>query len=135
LDQLLEKAGRDTRFNAQALREFAADLPPYNRVQSPNDLAVMRGNGTGVPVPIQHGLSVRLRLPFRNASVTDLRLNGHPLAESAVDGYVYYRARGYTYVQVNHPPSRTKTEDLFIMTCSYDPMETRPVLFSEIFAE
>ncbi|MBI4025502.1 MAG: hypothetical protein HY360_11015 [Verrucomicrobia bacterium] len=135
LDQLLEKAGRDSRFNVQALREFAADLPPHNRVQAPNDLAVMRGSGDGAPAPIQHGLSMRLRLPFRNAKITELRLNGHPLGESAMDGYVCYRARGYTYVQVNYPPSRTKTEDIFIVTCSYDPMETRPVLFSEIFAE
>ena len=34
-------------------------------------------------------------------------------------------ARGYTHVQINIPPQRTKVEDLFVVTCEYDPQEHR----------
>ena len=30
-----------------------------------------------------------------------------------------------TYVQINIPPDRLKADDLFLVTCRYDPGETR----------
>ena len=32
---------------------------------------------------------------------------------------------GYLYVQINIPPERSKAEDLFVVTCDYDPCEKR----------
>jgi hypothetical protein len=39
-------------------------------------------------------------------------VNGHTLAESATDGYEAWYADGYTQVQINLPPEKTKTIDL-----------------------
>lgn len=75
--------------------------------------------------PLRHGIAFRLRLPFRKARLKDLRLNGHPLARSAGDGYLAWRARGFTFIQVNVPPSRTRAEELYTITCDYDPVEDR----------
>jgi len=75
--------------------------------------------------PIEHGLALRVRIPYPEARLLDLRLNGHPVPSSETDGYLTWRAKGFVYVQVNVPPRRTRTEDLFIVTCRYDPGERR----------
>jgi len=75
--------------------------------------------------PIEHGLSLRLRIPYSKARLTDLRMNGRPIATSETDGYFTYTARGYTYVQVNIPPETSRQDDLFVITCEYDPGEKR----------
>lgn len=71
--------------------------------------------------PIEHGLSLRLRLAYPDAKIEDLRLNGEPIQESHTDGCVVYTARAFTHIQVNIPPERTKREDFFVVTCRYDP--------------
>ena len=75
--------------------------------------------------PIEHGICLRLRLPYGKARITDLRLNGHPLASSETDGYVTWVARGCTFIEVNIPPKRLLEDDLFVVTCDYDPVEKR----------
>ncbi|HIC33384.1 MAG TPA: hypothetical protein EYO78_01170 [Gammaproteobacteria bacterium] len=75
--------------------------------------------------PVQHGLALRLRIPFTKAQITDLRLNGHPVAASETDGFMEWKARGYTYVQINIPPGRSQTEDLYVVTCAYEPGDVR----------
>ena len=76
-------------------------------------------------VPIEHGLVVRLRIPFGRAKDIRILLNGHSLSNSETEGYLIWVDRGYTFVQVNIPPARTKAQDLFIITCEYDPAERR----------
>lgn len=71
--------------------------------------------------PIEHGLSLRLRIPDPKARLQDLRLNGHPLASSETDGYLRWVAQGFTYVQVNVPPQTSRTQDLYVITCEYSP--------------
>ena len=46
---------------------------------------------------------------------------------SETDGYTKWVARGFTYLQVNVPPERSKREDLFVLTCRYDPGENRMI--------
>jgi len=70
---------------------------------------------------IQHGLGLRLRLPYRKPELLDLRLNGRLLPESPTDGYQSWYGNGFTQVQVNIPPEKAKTADLFIVTCAYIP--------------
>jgi len=73
----------------------------------------------------QHGVALRIRIPYARAELCEPRLNGAPMAQSETDGYASYRDRGYTYLQVNIPPSRAAREDLFVVTCGYDPKEKR----------
>jgi hypothetical protein len=54
--------------------------------------------------PIESGMALRLRIPYRKPQIVDLRLNGHLLQESATDGYRCWYADGYTQVQINIPP-------------------------------
>ena len=84
-----------------------------------------RASGQALREPIAHGLAMRLRLPYERAALVDLRLNGHPLRRSESNGFVEWVARGYTYVQINIPPERTRAEELFVVTCEYDPREIR----------
>ena len=77
------------------------------------------------PKPIEHGLCLRLRLPYAKATITDLRLNGHPLPSSETDGFTQWVARASTYIQVNLSPARLRQDDLFVVTCAYDPGEKR----------
>ena len=34
-------------------------------------------------------------------------------------------ARAFTYVQVDIPPERSRGEDFYVISCTYDPGETR----------
>ena len=71
--------------------------------------------------PLEHGISLRLRLPYRNPELVDLRLNGHLVPESPTDGYQRWFADGYTQVQLNVPPAKSRRMDLYIITCGYRP--------------
>jgi hypothetical protein len=75
--------------------------------------------------PIENGLCVRLRLPYSQARIVDLRVNGYPVPASATDGFVEWSARGCRLIQINFPPARLRTDDLFLVTCRYDPCEKR----------
>ena len=84
----------------------------------------LRGGGKGDAV-VEHGLALRVRIPYASARVTDLRLNGRPVVPSETDGYLTWRARGFTYVQINVPPEESKRCDLFVVTWEYDPGSKR----------
>jgi hypothetical protein len=75
--------------------------------------------------PIENGLCLRLRLAYGKAVISDLRLNGHPLPSSETDGFVEWVARGCTHIQINIPAARLGKDDLFVVTCEYDPGEKR----------
>jgi len=103
-------------FDVDAIRAFV-DVGPEDK------LYVERGSSaSGTETrPIEHGLALRLRLPYRNPDLADLRLNGRPLAESPTDGYRRWFANGYTQVEINVPPEATKSTGLFVVTCAYVP--------------
>jgi hypothetical protein len=71
--------------------------------------------------PIEHGLAMRLRIPYRKLELVDLRLNGHRIPEHPIDGYQAWYADGYTQVQINIPPEKAKANDLWVVTCAYAP--------------
>lgn len=75
--------------------------------------------------PIENGLSLRLRIPYPKARISEVRVNGRSAPVSPREGYLSWVARGFTYVQVNIPPERSRKEDLFVVTCLYDPGEER----------
>lgn len=76
------------------------------------------------PLP-EHGIAFRLRIPYGQAALQEVRLNGALSPVSETDGYLVYRDRGYTYLQINVPPARAAKEDLFVVSCRYDPKERR----------
>lgn len=101
-------------FNADAIRAFV-EIGPEDK------LYVERGPSATAPKTVEHGLGMRLRLPYRNPDLVDLRLNGRPLPESPSDGYQRWFANGYTQVQINVPPEKAASTGLFVVTCAYRP--------------
>ncbi|MBM4044845.1 MAG: hypothetical protein FJ279_07015 [Planctomycetes bacterium] len=73
--------------------------------------------------PIQHGLALRAMIPYAKPRIIEVRLNGHPIGESAVDGYQTWPGDGGTFLQVNVPPA--KVGGVAIVTCQYDGQEKR----------
>jgi hypothetical protein len=76
-------------------------------------------------VVIENGLALRLRVPYSGATINAIHLNGHPCEPSATDGYEEWSARGYKHIQINIPPEKSKTQNLWIATLDYDPREER----------
>lgn len=117
-------------FDATSLERFAQGWPPGQN--APEPIFALQGPSTAgaaekdqAATPIRHGLCLRLRLPYRGARILDLRLNGQPTSPSDTDGHATWSARGCTYIQIHLPPERLKRDDIFIVTCDYDPGELR----------
>jgi hypothetical protein len=112
LSDVMKRIEGDPRFNADALARAAARTPAIS----------FGGSKYAVPAtsdetaPIRHGLVLRLLVPYNDAEVTDIRLDGHLLEESAADGYHLRRNPG-TIVEIAIPPG--KVRELHIATCSY----------------
>jgi len=138
LAEFVAKMDRRPAVDGEALRRFAAGWPAgqngpvaflglWNRGW-PLDYTRPEpepGTAEEACAPIEHGLALRLRIPFAGSQIVSLLLNGAPVQESEANGYVTWAARGFRYVQINIPPAQTRTEDLFVVTCEYDPGETR----------
>lgn len=69
----------------------------------------------------EHGLGIRLRIPYRNPKLVDIRVNGHTIKASSTDGYQRWYANGFTHLQINIPPEKSKMSDTFLVTCGYVP--------------
>ncbi len=103
--------------NADAIEKYL-NKGPEIRLSGDHELEV-----TGAP--LQHGIGFRLRIPYRAPELLDVSVNGHSLGKSETDGYQSWYADGYTHVQINLPPEKTKQADIYVVTCAYDPRETR----------
>lgn len=87
----------------------------------------LQGEGDAEDSPIEHGLAIRLRVPYSKARIRALHLNGYPVQESETDGYLTWTAKAFTNIQINIPPERSATDDLFVVTLDYDPGERRTI--------
>ncbi|MCA9023155.1 MAG: hypothetical protein KDA74_23565, partial [Planctomycetaceae bacterium] len=88
--------------------------------------AVSKGHSTPeTEQPLEHGISFQMRIPYPDPDLVDIRLNGHLLKKSATDGYLAWYADGFTHVQINVPPEKSKSSDLYLITCLYNPKQTR----------
>jgi len=129
---VLKRLQQHPRMNSEAITRFVAGWPagqnnprawlPLQRRKADTQDAAQENGRAG---PIEHGICLRLRLAYDKAVISDLRLNGRPLASSQTDGFVTWIARGCTFIQVNIPPKLLLEEDLFVVTCDYDPGEKR----------
>jgi len=90
-------------------------------------LAVSQGqkHASDEPTIIKHGLSLRLRLPYRQPELLDVRLNGQLLKSNKADGYESWFANGFTQLQINIPPQKSRATGLYVVTCAYKPDEER----------
>jgi hypothetical protein len=120
--------GDNPKVDAAEVRRLLEDHPgghgqPGTQPQLQLDGGVTRPEEAAT---IEHGLSVRLRIPYPKARLTSVRMNGHAILVSGRDGYITWVGRGYTYVQLNVPPEKSAREDFMILTCEYEPGERRP---------
>ena len=121
VEDVLDRFDADERFNGSAIRVFVKAGPEIK-------LAMEKGSGRGAlgEGRVENGLGVRLRLPYRNAEIVDMRVNGHPLqAASLADGFSVREGNGYLQVQISIPPEKSKDMDAVVVTCAYHPNEER----------
>ena len=102
--------------NVAAIRAFVRAGPEIKFYVEPGRTAADVGAG-----PLRHGLALRLRIPYRQPELVDLRLNGHLLSARATDGSHTWWADGYTQVQIDVPPEKANRSDLLVVTCAYAP--------------
>ncbi|RQP10308.1 MAG: hypothetical protein EAS52_22905 [Parapedobacter sp.] len=109
-----ERLATDKSINIEQIQSFIEYGPEIKIAFEPGipDQASLSG-------PVENGLALRLRLPYSDAKIEHLALNGHSLKESAVDGYQFWKADGFLQVHVNIPPEKAKSLDIAILTCSY----------------
>ena len=120
-EAVLERLDADPAFDADAIRAFFEAGPEIK-------LAMEKPPGRGSLLTdgrVEHGLGMRLRLPYKNAEIVDMRVNGHLIEESATDGYQSWIGNGYRQVQINLPPAKTQQLDAVVVTCGYVPNEDR----------
>lgn len=79
---------------------------------------------------VQNGIGFRLRIPYQAPELLDVSVNGHSLAESATDGYQAFLADGFTQLQVNIPPEKSREMDIFVVTVAYDGRQDRDYGFT-----
>jgi len=105
----------DPRFDAEALAEIDRRSPA--RRFGGSKYKPSETIDAGDARPFQHGMALRLLIPYRDARVSEIRLDGHLLEESAVEGYDIRHGPG-TIVEVSIPPG--EVHDLHIVSCLYD---------------
>lgn len=125
LDEVLARLEKHPRMNHAAVRAFFQGWPAGQNGPTPQLHVTRRVAESTRPDALKQGASIKLRLPYPKATITELKLNGEPITESETDGFVSWVARGCRYIQVNLPPERLAAEDLFVVTCAYAPGEER----------
>ena len=121
LDQFLAAVSSRDDVDHNAFQKFVRSGPEVL-------LAVDKARITDKPTEaIKHGIGLRLRLPYQNPTVNAVRLNGHILKRNPLDGWQSWRSNGFTQVQINIPPKRAATQDLFMISCEYTPGEVRRI--------
>lgn len=107
--------------NAEAIEAFLATGPELRLTAAAQTTARDRRP--------QHGIGFRFCIPYLAPELLEVSVNGHPLPVSDVDGYQAWQADGFTQLQINVPPEKSRTMDIFVVTCAYDPREKRSVGF------
>jgi len=109
---------------AASIEEFLGKGPEIKLAMEQAPAQLLAATDTSVE-PIQYGIGLRVRLPYRAPRGLDVQLNGIRLAESATDGYESWFADGYTQVQVHVPPAKAALTELYFLTIAYEPDEKR----------
>lgn len=86
-------------------------LREFERVNKPTDDPL-----------IHNGMNIRVFIPFKNAKITEVLLDGRPCHQGGTDGYVVYHKPG-TIVEFSIPPGKTKP--IHFVGVAYEPQEKR----------
>jgi hypothetical protein len=115
------------RMHHDRIARLLEGFPDFEGQWGPTSNMSMTGAGVKPAEwkPIEHGLVLRLRLPFPKARSLEVWMNGERLTRSERSGMATWVARAFTYVEVRIPPERSRREDFFVVTCEYDPGEKR----------
>lgn len=114
-DEFLAAIAEQEGIDSAAVASFVRSGP---EVMLAVDACLSKGDSAE---PIQNGIGFRLRLPYQKPAITAVRLNGTLLDESTTDGYQAWQANGFTQVQIHVPPEKAAKQDLFLVTCEYQP--------------
>ena len=77
---------------------------------------------------VHHGLTLQIYIPYPNAKITEIRLDGHPIPRSPVEGYGTYHNPGTT-VEAAIPPG--KAHHLHVLTVLFEGGLKRKQGFAE----
>jgi hypothetical protein len=110
---------KDTSINSSAIETFIKKGPEIK-------LAFEASSKTGLQQgSISSGFGLRLRIPYADAGIESLKLNGHALSRSNSDGYEIWKGDGFLQVQIHVPPSKVTKMDLAVVTCEYSTKTKR----------
>ena len=135
---LLEKLKSDNNINIEGIETFISDLPDSVVVTQPetpeDDIAcreskwkMLAKRDTSGFQGLKHGLSLRFWIPFGKAETNEVLYNGNKLVKSELDGYIEWKGRGYSFIQINIPPE--KINKVMFFGVKYNPKEKRQVGF------
>jgi hypothetical protein len=125
LREIAARIGEHRAMEATPIREFLDGFPTGPGQWGPESMLLSESASSQIDRRPMNGLALRLRIPYPKAILEEVRLNGRPMKPSETDGYINWQARGFTTVQANIPPARSREEDLFIVTLTYRPGEAR----------
>ena len=126
LEAFAEALEDNPQVRNETIRRFVEGWP---HGQNAAEAIVAKGGGGGSGEGVlQHGICLRLRIPYTMSTIVSLQLNGESVLEgpnSEVDGWTSWKARGFHFVQLNIPPAKSKECDFYLITCEYEPGEKR----------
>jgi len=122
-DEFLTRLEGRPHFDHAAVEAFVKDGPEikfaFEKGKKPLD---------ETPLPEDCPMGFRIRIPYTNPEIVDIRLNGNVLPKAEWNGYETWFANGYTQVQVNLDPGKILEADgLFLISIGYVPDEERRI--------
>ena len=114
---VLENLKAEEGYDTEAIGDFIQTIPS-DRVKLSGPLAREASSPT-----IENGVVIRLLIPYPDAELTHLRLDGHLVSEDDLCGYHIGRNPG-TIVEVAIPPG--KVRPFHVVTCAYTTATERP---------
>ena len=122
-DVFLSRLEGRPHFDVAAVRSFVEDGPEikfaFEKGKKPLDPTLLPGDCS---------MGFRIRLPYADPEIVDIRLNGNVLAPGEWNGYEAWFANGYTQVQINLEPDEILEADgLFLISVGYVPDEKRVI--------
>jgi hypothetical protein len=120
-DEFLAAVAAHDGIDSAGLERFVRSGP---EIKLAVDAARSQGDSSE---PIRHGIGFRLRLPYSAPTIITVQLNGRSLMQSDLDGFRSWQANGFTQVQIHVPPEKAARQDLYLITCQYEPEEERRI--------
>ena len=113
-NDLMSNLAKHKTINYSYIKEFVRGLPMA--IRTPPHYSLGYKSGTVSDSPIKHGMSMRLFIPYNDAEVYEVRVDGHEVKRSEVDGYMIRSGPG-TVVQFNIPPN--KVGEIHLVSLKY----------------